>query len=326
MRANVPIGRISVTVLFIILFSFSCYSQSISFKDGKYEVGLGLGPSFFLGDLGGARGIGKPFVRDLDFPLTKFAKGLYINIYPAEWLGFRLAANFSHLEGSDDEVDLAGGREFSRWRRNQYFQSKITEVYLGVEIYPTVLMERYDGLKGKFRPYGVAGIGGFHFNPKGYYYPDPNNLNVKQLVELKPLRLEGQGMSEYPGRNEYKLTQLEIPMGGGFKYFIKEHIYIGLEILHRKTFTDYIDDVSTKYIDPIYFQNYLSAADVPVATQLHSREPFRNITRPYIGRQRGDPKEMDSYFSTIIRFGWRLNGNSSPNARAIRQLRCPVFY
>ena len=326
MRATVPSSRIAVTFILLILFSFSSFSQSISFKDGKIEAGLGLGPSFFLGDLGGARGIGKPFVRDLDFPLTKFAKGIYVNIYPSEWLGFRLAANFSHLEGSDDEVNLAGGREFSRWRRNQYFQSKITEVYLGFELYPTVWMERYDGLKGKFRPYGVAGVGAFHFNPKGYYYPDPNNQNVKQLVELKPLRLEGQGMAEYPTRKEYKLTQIEIPMGGGFKYFIKENVYIGIEILHRKTFTDYVDDVSTKYIDPIYFQKYLKPADVPIATQLSNREPFRNISRPYIGRQRGDSKEMDSFFSTILRFGWRLNGSEAPNRRAIRQLRCPVFY
>jgi hypothetical protein len=88
-------------------------------------------------------------------------------------------------------------------------------------------------------------------------------------------------------------------MGAGFKYFIKEDLYIGIEVLHRKTFTDYIDDVSTKYIDPIYFSQYLAPADVPVAYQLHNREPFRNITRTYIGKQRGDPKEMDSYFSTI---------------------------
>ncbi|TAL41207.1 MAG: hypothetical protein EPN92_13320 [Chitinophagaceae bacterium] len=181
-------------------------------------------------------------------------------------------------------------------------------------------------MQGKFRPYGVTGVGVFHFNPKGYYYPNPSNPNVKKLVELKPLRLEGQGMKEYPDRKEYKLTQLEIPMGFGFKYYIKEDIYVGIEVLHRKTFTDYIDDVSTKYIDPIYFQNYLDPADVPIATQLFNREPFRNINRPYIGKQRGDSKEMDSYFSTILRFGWRINGSNSPTRRALKQLRCPLYY
>jgi len=325
MRAIVHVTRTLVTVLLLSL-SLWCNSQAISFKDGKYEFGLGLGPSFFLGDLGGASGVGKPFIADTDIPLTKFSKGLYINVYPAEFLGLRLAFNSSFLEGSDDEVDLSGGREFSRWRRNLYFQSKVTELYFGFEFYPTVFLENYDDLKGKFRPYGIAGVGLFHFNPKAYYYPDPNNLSSKKLVELRPLRLEGQGMSQYPDRKEYKLTSLEIPMGFGFKYFIKENLYIGLEILHRKTFTDYIDDVSTSYIDPIYFSQYLDPADVPVAYQLHNREPFRNITRPTIGKQRGDPKEMDSYFSAILRFGWRLNGNNSQNKKALRQLRCPLYF
>ena len=326
MRTIVPLCRKAVTVLLFILFTLISFSQSLSFKDGKLEVGLGLGPSFFLGDLGGSYGVGKPFIKDLDLPLTKFSKGLFLNIYPSEWFGIRLAANQSYLEGDDNKVDLRGGREFSRWRRNQYFQSKVTEVYLGVEIYPTVMLERYDGLKGKFRPYGIAGVGAFHFNPKGYYYPNPSNQNVKQLVELKPLHLEGQGFAEYPTRKEYKLTQLEIPMGAGFKYYIKENVYVGIEVLHRKTFTDYIDDVSTKYVDPIYFQKYLKPSDVPFATQMYNRESFRNITRPTTGRQRGDSKEMDSFFSTIIRFGWRLNGSNSPTKRALKQLRCPVFY
>lgn len=325
MRATVHLVRTIVTA-FLLTLSLWSNSQSISFADGKYELGLGLGPAFFLGDLGGGRGVGKPFIKDLDLPLTKFSKGAYLNIYPAEWLGFRLAFNQSFLEGSDDQVNLQGGREFARWRRNLYFQSKITEAYFGIELYPTVWLEQYDGLLGKFRPYGITGVGAFHFNPKGYYYPDPNNLNVKQLVELKPLRLEGEGMTEYPDRKPYNLTQLEIPMGAGFKFYIKENMYVGLEVLHRKTFTDYIDDVSTKYIDPIYFSKYLAPADVPIAYQLHNREPFRNITRPYIGKQRGDSKEMDSYFSTIIRFGWRLNGNNSPNRRALRQLRCPLYF
>lgn len=326
MRVFVLIVRFAVPIFLFNLFSHISFCQSVSFKEGKIEVGLGLGPSFFLGDLGGARGIGKPFVRDLDIPLTKFSKGIYINIYPSEFIGFRLAVNHSYLEGDDNEVNLEGGREFSRWRRNQYFQSEILEGYFGIEIYPTVLLENYDGLEGKFRPYGITGIGMFHFNPKGYYYPDPNNPDNKQLVELKPLRLEGQGMAEYPDREEYPLTQLEIPMGGGFKYYVREHWYIGLEVLHRKTFTDYIDDVSTKYIDPIYFQNYLDPSLVPVAVQLHNREPFRNINRPYIGRQRGDPKEMDSYFTTILRFGWRLGARDDARSRARKQMRCPIYY
>ncbi len=326
MRAIVPFGRRAATILLFMFFSFSCFAQSVSFKNGKYEIGVGIGPSFFLGDLGGGRGTGKTFIKDLDIPMAKLAKGLYFNLYPAEWFGLRIGINKSHLEGSDDQVNLKGGREYSRWRRNQYFQSEVLEAYFGIEIYPTVLIEKYDGLTGKIRPYGIVGVGGFHFNPKGYYYPDPADEKTKKLVELKPLRLEGQGMAEYPDRKEYKLTQIEIPMGAGFKYYFKENVYIGMEILHRKTYTDYIDDVSTKYIDPINFQKYLDPSNVPIAIQLYNREPFRNISRPTTGRQRGDPKEMDSFFSTTIRMGWRINGSNSPANRARKQLKCPVFF
>ncbi len=72
-----------------------------------------------------------------------------------------------------------------------------------------------------------------------------------EWVDLKPLRTEGQGL--IPGREEYKLTQLNIPMGIGVKYFLTETFHVSSEVLHRKTFTDYIDDVSTNYVDPDIF-------------------------------------------------------------------------
>jgi hypothetical protein len=46
------------------------------------------------------------------------------------------------------------------------------------------------------------------------------------------------------------------------KYYVKENMYFGFEVLHRKLFTDFVDDVSHRYyIDPIYFDQYLPAAD-----------------------------------------------------------------
>jgi hypothetical protein len=297
----------------------------VGFADGRFEVGLGIGPSFFLGDLGGSKGIGKTFVKDVDFPLTKLMKGLYINVYPAEWLGFRLAANIGYLEGDDAQAPNKGGAERFRLYRNLKFKSTLSEAYAAIEIYPTVFFEEYDGLAHKLRPYGIIGAGFFHFNPKGQYI-EPNGN--KKWVELKPLRLEGQGMAEYPTRKEYALTQLMIPMGGGFKYYVNDNMYVGFEILHRKTFTDYIDDVSTKYIDPRHFDTYLSPEQAAWARQLAYRENLYNpaVSRRFINTQRGDPTENDAYFSGILRMGWRINGANSPNGRAKRQLKCPVYY
>jgi hypothetical protein len=184
------------------------FSQSITAGNGKVEVGLGLGPLFFLGDLGGNKGVGQStWLKDVQFPLVNLSKGLYLNIYPAEWLGFRLAVNQGTLEGYDSTIKDKGGDEVMRKLRNLQFKSSILEAYAAIEISPTVFLEKYDGLLGKIRPYGVAGVGVFHFNPKGKYIA-PNGTS--QWVALQPLRLEGQGFAEYPDRKPYSLTQLEI--------------------------------------------------------------------------------------------------------------------
>jgi hypothetical protein len=319
---NKVLSAMPLLVLFISLnlFSYRASSQSITTGDGKFEVGFGFGPMFFLGDLGGTAGIGRNFLKDVDFPLTTFSKKIYANYYPSEWIGFRIALNHGVLKGDDAEAPNKGGAEVDRLQRNLSFRSSVLEAYVAAEIYPTVFFERYDGLAKKFRPYGIIGFGAFKFNPK-------TKLDGK-WVELNPLHLEGQGWSEYPDRKEYSLIQKEVPMGFGFKYYLKENMYIGLEVLHRQLFTDYIDDVSTGYVDPVLFDKYLSAGDAAKAKRLYYRGSYGSVvSRPsnLYGYIRGDQTDNDAFFSTILRMGWRLNGDD-PGSRARRQMRCPVFY
>ncbi|MBL0336973.1 MAG: outer membrane beta-barrel protein [Chitinophagaceae bacterium] len=320
--------RLSVLVCFLAVFSISpqlIKAQSLTAGNGKFEVGLGLGPSFFLGDLGGNRGVGTTFIKDVNLPLTKLMKGIYVNVYPTEWLGLRIAANSGQLEGYDSMIKTKGINEMERRKRNLGFRSNLNEVYGAIELYPTVFFEKYEGLEHKLRPYGLIGFGIFHFNPKAPYSMPDGSIN---WVELKPLHLEGQGWAEFPERKEYSLTQKEITMGGGFKYYLKENMYVGFEILHRKTFTDYVDDVSTEYIDPHYYDLYLSPANAAIARNLSYREKYYNpsINRPYINEQRGDPRQNDAFFSGMLRLGWRINGVNAPNSRAKRSLKCPVYY
>lgn len=101
----------------------------------------------------------------------------------------------------------------------------------------------------------MGGVGVFHFNPQGSLTDAAGN---KTWYYLHPLRLEGQGMPEYPASKPYKLTQMNIPFGGGLKFFMSDRINVSLEFLYRKTFTDYIDDVSQRYIDVNYYNKYLT--------------------------------------------------------------------
>jgi len=319
---NKVVSAVPLLALFISLnlFSSRAFSQSITTGDGKFEVGFGFGPMFFLGDLGGSAGIGKDFLKDVDFPLTKLSKMIFANYYPSEWIGFRIALNHGTLMGNDAEAPNKGGAEVDRLKRNLSFKTSVLEAYVAAEIYPTVFFERYDGLAKKLRPYGIIGIGVMKYNPKA-------KLDG-EWVELKPLRLEGQGMIEYPDVKEYNLVQKEIPLGLGFKYYLKENMYVGLELVHRQLFTDYVDDVSTGYVDPIVFNNYLSPTDAAKARKLYYRGTYNSaVSNPGNIQtfQRGDPTDNDAFFSTILRLGWRLNGND-PASRARKQMRCPVFY
>ena len=100
--------RLSVLVCILAGFSFSSQAQSITTGNGKVELGLGIGPMFFLGDLGGSAGVGKTFIKDLDLPLTKLNKGLYVNYYPTEWFGLRLAGNLGYVSGDDAQAPSKG--------------------------------------------------------------------------------------------------------------------------------------------------------------------------------------------------------------------------
>ncbi len=304
-------------------------AQSITTGNGKYEAGIGLGPVFFLGDLGGNPGIGTTFIKDVNLPQTKLAKSAYLSYYPVEWVGLRLSLNQASIQADDAQTNSVGGAEEDRKIRNLKFKSNLFEAYVATEFYPTALFfESDDFLLGKLRPYGVIGVGLFHYNPKGEYF-DPSGKST--WVDLKPLMLEGQGMAEYPNRPEYSLTQLEIPMGFGAKLYLKENMYVGAEVLHRKTFTDYMDDVSTTYIDNSLFDKYLTPSQAQIANQLHYRINFdpanpNPTTRPRAGSQRGDPQDNDAYFTTVLKFGWRLKDRNSSEGKISRQMRCPSFF
>lgn len=315
----------------ILLQSKSLFSQALMFGNEKtrVEVGINVGPSFFLGDLGGNRGKGTRFVKDVNLSMTKIMKGAYATVYPNEWLGLRAAFQMGVLEGDDRLIKNNGSHELFRKQRNLDFRSNITELYVAAELYPIMLL--YNGnadYKPRLRPYGVIGVGAFKFNPQGSL---TDNSGKVTWHDLKPLHTEGQGFDEFPDRKEYSLTQINIPMGLGVKYMVSERINVSFELLLRKSFTDYIDDVSTNYIDPNLFVKYLPAADAVTARRI-SDKVFAivnpNLSRNAPGIQRGNPSQNDSYFTTFVKFGIRLGPvfENTYARNAANMMRCPTRF
>jgi len=311
--------------LFLLVVTLSLHLSSYCQDDelkNTTEAGITIGPMVFLGDLGGHAGKGTTFIKDYNMNTTKIAFGAYLTAYPTPWLGFRFSLNYGKIEGDDGHITNKGGDEATRLARNLNFRSTILEGTVMAEFYPTVFLEEDpEDVTARLRPYGVIGLGAFHFNPQGSYH---NNYGEEIWVNLKPLHTEGQGWSEYPTRKNYSLTQLNIPLGAGIKYYFSENLNISFEIIHRKTFTDYIDDVSTRYVDPALFSKYLSPADAIVARAI-SNKSTQGYNTPNYGAdmKRGDPKHNDAYFTAGFKIGFRIGGGSEQRWR--NSTHCPLL-
>jgi hypothetical protein len=253
--------------------------------------------------------------------MTKLTYGVHASYHPSEYFAFRIALNFGILEGDDAIIKGKGGYEEARRARNSDFKSKFQELILLAEFYPGVFFEyEPQDVYHKMRPYLMAGIGGFHYNPMG---TDPL---TGEWVALKPLRTEGQGMAEFPDRKEYKLYQVNIPMGVGMKYYITERSNLSLEVIHRTTFTDYIDDVSTRYIDPNLFYQYRPQYFTTQTADLAARMANKSLPSQRFepGKKRGTAENNDAYYSIGFKFSTRIGADG--NSRWNNSTRCPIRF
>jgi len=132
------------------------------------------------------------------------------------------------------------------------------------------------------------------------------------------------------GQKPYVLTQFMLPFGAGVKFAVSDDICVCVEFSQRKTFTDYLDDVSTHYIDPVV----LLQSKGPKAVELAYRDDElpNGSTYPSAGEQRGTPHEMDWYYflgiTLEIKMGSLRNifhGNSGYGKFNSFQSRCPRF-
>jgi len=135
-------------------------------------------------------------------------------------------------------------------------------------------------------------------------------------------------LAEYPEQKAYNLTQLSLPFGVGLKYKVNDALNIGIEFSQRKTFTDYIDDVSSHFVD----RGVLLQARGPKAVELAYRGdelPGGVQSFPTHGEQRGTPSEMDWYYFFGATLEINLNAASRLFPRSGKGLhgsysqRCP---
>jgi len=276
----------------IILISLTLLSFSFSAQSWKFlrnEFSFGIGASNFLGELGGADRIGShniKGIRDLDFNATRPAIEIGYRRFFSPNIAVKAGFVYGQVSGDDALTD-----EIYRKNRNLHFKSPIAELSIQLDYFPFREyfghIYRSNGVVGKrvnhLSPYLFGGIGGFWFNPKAKYQGS--------WVALRPLQTEGVDYSKF---------SIALPVGMGLKYAIDKQWSIGLEVGLRYTFTDYIDDVSTVYVD--------KSNESPMVQYLANPSPNEigtpSWTQP--GEQRGSPQANDSYVFAILSVNYKL--------------------
>ncbi|MBK9570185.1 MAG: hypothetical protein IPO53_09870 [Chitinophagaceae bacterium] len=261
---------------------------------------------FHIGVFGGLAAYNGDLVEKI-FPkkVTNGAIGLTVSFEISDQIMLRAGGTYAVIGGIDRLSDNVDARA-----RNLSFETSITEFSLLGEYYLLNLNEKI------YSPYLFAGAAVFQFNP--YVY-----TGSKQKIFLNPLGTEGQGLAGYPDRKPYNLTQLAIPFGGGIKLAVTDQLRIGFEGGLRKLFTDYLDDVSTNYID----ETDLLTGKGQLAVDISYRGDEvagGSLIYPVKGYQRGSPKRKDIYYFAGIHLTYKLGGGGGGLTGSKNRTGCPV--
>jgi hypothetical protein len=267
------------TFLYVILWyccSFGCVAAY-----GQTEMMFSAGSSHFLGDLGGKPFRGTNDISDINIASTRWALGISNRYILSRQIALRSGIIVGKVSGDDQYT-----KNPERRSRNAHFFSPIVE--------GNIIMEFYLNKSGRKNirccggPFVFAGMGMFYFEPKTTWNG--------QVVPLRRLGTEGQYYRD--DLHPYKNYSFSIPFGLGYRIPLRNGSFLGFELNTRKTFTDYIDDVSSTYPDKGKLLQ--SNGKMAVALSDRSNSTIPGFSDP--GAIRGNPNNNDTYFFLFITY------------------------
>jgi hypothetical protein len=243
-------------------------------KTRTYEFGLMLGVTNYFGDLS---------TNDFNREEINNAYGLRFRYNFAKRLSFRAMFTYAHLSGNDSYSS-----DPIRRKRNLNFRSPIYDLTFQMEYH---LNHYVFSDKNRFIPSIGTGITLFHFNPQANYNG--------QWYNLHDIGTEGQTSGQ---GKKYSLTQLALPISASFKTLLGYHFVIELEMNYVKTFTDYLDDVSNRYVNIQKVQNANPGVEGSAVSSMVDPSGGKFSE----GAQRGDPRHKDWYLLLGIALSYRF--------------------
>jgi len=179
----------------------------------NFEMGISLGGANYFGDLAPT-----PVISE-----TKAAYGFFGRLNLSSTWAWTNSYMLAQVSGNDKNFDFNSNR-------NLNFKTDINEFSSVIEF--NYFKYGVGVLDNRFTSYLYAGFSIFGFEPQGYYNG--------QWYSLRDFRNEGV---------TYKTYSYAIPFGIGVKWILNKNFNIEGQFGFRKTYTDYLDDVSSTYPD-----------------------------------------------------------------------------
>lgn len=237
---------------------------------------VGTGTASYFGEL----------KNDGDYLDAKPSLNFGLQYFLNRHLSVRSEITWYQLSGTDAKAND------DRVIRNLSFRSNNYEIN-ACAIYALNPMGRRYYQRPALNFYGFAGVGLTYINPKAYYNGE--------WVALAPLHTEGKSYSQF---------QPVIPFGLGLRIKQGPFFNICVEGGYRLTFTDYLDDVSSRrYPDPASLSSDLARA---LSDRRKERDPSYP-TGPGVG-VRGNPNTNDGYFLLNVKLEYYLPYNFMANS------------
>jgi len=292
--------------LTLCLFTAILLLTSDAFAQYRWDFGVGLGASNYLGEIGGQEQTRRDFVYDMKLNRTQYVVGAFARYKLSPQLAANIGFNYGRIRANDNNSTNP-----ARVARNLSFRNDIFEFSFRGEF--TLFYDNDAGGRGfynpDFRVYGFLGAAAFNHNPQTRYYGELEEFN-DVMVDLRPLQTEGV---------EYSNWEFAVPAGIGLFFTFNKNHRIGWELGYRFTFTDYLDDVSTQYAQHpdgslvSGLANRTSPQALNRAEQLAVSQgvdiPNRGSFAP--GQKRGDPTNNDGYLFTQFTYSYVIGGKSN---------------
>ncbi|RQO31890.1 hypothetical protein DBR32_03540 [Taibaiella sp. KBW10] len=266
-----------------------CIGSSIVSNAQKFferqEYGIMAGAAQYFGDLNPEYG----------FKNIRPAGGIFYRYYFNPYISLRVGLSYVQLGYKDSYSSNA-----YQQTRNLSFQNNLLEATVIGEF--NFFRFQTGNIDRRYTPYMVLGVGALYSNPFVMH-------NGKKTY-LQPLGTEGQNLTDYRNRRYNKINAV-VPFGAGIKCWLAPGVNLGVEVVHRFAFTDYLDDVSQSYVG---VNSFTPSGNANTASLLQDPSKIVNGQKlGRIGKQRGDNATIDQYLVGQITLSFQLKTYKCPS-------------